>query len=148
MLFANSIEPKDIVTWVLVAMLVVAIGALASKYVAMYRKIKKTQKQLKKEREELANAVPDKLLAIDGDYFVLSCEVEYAVGADGQLRQGRYELKSADGCAFTVRICADAREYNDGDTVQLTDGDTICATTNGVLIKPIEASGEEDGTLV
>ena len=137
MLFAQSVEPKDIVTWVLLAVAVLALGGLVAKYISMYLKMKRDKARLDIERQEQSGKADSKLLEISGEYFVMRRDGEYGVGADGQIVQGEYELKSINGGAFTVRLNGQTREFSQDEVVSLAEGETICALTDSVLIKPM-----------
>lgn len=149
MLFAQSIEPKDTLTWILLALAVVALGGLITKVIATYRSAKQRQEQMDAARREQQIADTLRLLEIKGEYLEMQQGIEYSVGNEGQIKEGRYVLKSAnENGKLTVRLNGQIREFYDGEVVTLTDGDVICPT-DAVLIKPHTYIQEKNnGTLL
>lgn len=74
----------------------------------------------------------------DDGVVVMSRNVMYSVGVEGQMRAGKYVMKSADGAAdkFNVRYNGLVKEYANGDTLVLIDGDTISPVSGTVMLEP------------
>lgn len=116
--------------WVLLAIAISALLALAVRFTLMYRDMKREKAQRKKISETAA------LLHIDGEYFVLSALCLYEVGKQKQLGEGAYLLKTSDGNAISLQLNGVVVDYNDGETLQLSDGDKLRAEKD-VKIKPV-----------
>lgn len=72
--------------------------------------------------------------------IVMSRNVIYSAGIDGQIKSGKYVMKSADGATdkFNVRVNGLVREYASGDVVILTDGDTVSPVSGAVVLSSCE----------
>lgn len=85
----------------------------------------------------------DRALAEDSAFakngnMIMPRNVMYAVGAEGQFASGKYVLKSADDSAdkFNLRLNGLVKEYKNGVTLLLSDGDTLCAVSGSVSVTP------------
>ena len=120
-----------------------AIGALVGLLTVIIK-----QKQLKssdkKQRSDIIENPQSSALNEEQAYYesngslVMSRNVIYSVGVDGQLKAGKYTLECAhDATAkFNARINGLVREYEGGDVVTLTDGDTVSPVSCSVIISP------------
>lgn len=72
--------------------------------------------------------------------LIMSRNVIYSAGADGNVREGKYILHSADGSEdkFNLRYNGLVKEYQDGDTVTLADGDTLSPVSGSVILNKAE----------
>ena len=77
---------------------------------------------------------------VAADKLVMSRNVIYSAGVNGQLKTGEYALSNADSTAgkFNVRLNGLVREYVNGDVVMLADGDTISPVSGSVIIRIVE----------
>ena len=130
MLFAEPIEFLDILPWLVVAVAVGVLAFLLGKCIKMYRNLKRNKNSVKQE----IKVIP--LLTIRGEYFVLSRDVEYKVGEDGQLKVGKYLLRGDGYDKFQFLLNGEEQDFHTDETLQLTDGDWIAALSCDVLIKP------------
>lgn len=143
MLFAESFDIIEILPWVVIAIAVVTLVGIIAKCISNYRVLKRNKTYVKRNGE----IVP--MLAIRGEYFVMSKDVEYTVGESGQFKAGYYILKGDGYDNFTVTINGETRELNGAETLQLSDGDKLTADTCDLLIKPYTNTQEKNnGALV
>lgn len=140
MAFEQTVQLMDFLPWVLVVMAVGLVVLVMVKIVSTYRDMKraKAEKQRLDNVQKVAEAVEQRLMEIRNEYLVMSRNVQYAVGVDKQLREGKYILKSAadNETTFNIRYNGLVREFCNGDTVMLTTDDTLCPVSGAVLIKP------------
>lgn len=129
MLFAN-INLDQILVWVVVAIAVGVLAGVIFKCVSNYRALKRNKMYVKRNGEVVT------LLAIRGEYFVMSRDVEYVVGNGGQLKQGDYVVKGDGYDNFTVTVNGQSRALIGAEILQLSDGDKLVASTCDLLIKP------------
>ena len=92
------------------------------------------------EQQDTLSQEQEYLEANEIGEIVMSRNVIYSAGQDGQLKAGKYLLKAADSSAdkFNVRYNGLVKEYVSGDVVTLTDGDTISPVSGSVVISIIE----------
>lgn len=92
------------------------------------------------EQQDVLTQEQEYLEANDKGQIVMSRNVIYAVGIDGQVRAGRYAMTSADESdrKFNVRYNGLVREYLNGDMLTLTDGDTISPVSGSVVLSRAE----------
>lgn len=71
--------------------------------------------------------------------LVMSRNVIYSAGVEGNFKAGKYIMESADDSTakFNVRVNGLVREYEGGDAVTLTDGDTISPVSGAVIITAV-----------
>lgn len=102
-------------------------------------RVKKDNQQTSEQQDTLTQE-QEYLEVNDTNEIVMSRNVIYSVGMDGQLKEGQYELKNADSTntKFNVRLNGLVREYVNGDIVVLTDGDTISPVSGSVLLAKFE----------
>lgn len=76
----------------------------------------------------------------DANEIVLSRNVIYSAGFNGQIGAGKYVLLSADKSTdkFNVRFNGLVKEYSSGDTLFLADGDTISPVSGSVVLSKAE----------
>lgn len=135
-----TVKDEKWIFWVVLGVLVVLAAVILWRIIAVLVR----SKRAKAERirlaveEEVQARVEERVLEMRNEYFVLPRNVIVAVGLEGQVREGRYLLKSAvsSQTKFNIRLNGLVEEYSDGDTVFLTTDDTICAVSGSVLIKP------------
>lgn len=135
-----TVNDEKWIFWVVLGVLVVLAAVILWRIIA----VSVRSKRAKAERirlaveEEVQARVEERVLEMRNEYFVLPRNVIVAVGLEGQVREGRYVLKSAvsSQTKFNIRFNGLVEEYSDGDTVFLTTDDTICAVSGAVLIKP------------
>lgn len=132
MLFAEPFKIQNILPWVIVALVVIMLGAILGKSISTYRNIKKNRTSGKKDDQP-----KQQLLAIRGEYFVLSIDCEFLVGEGGQLRQGSYLLRGDGYDKFELTINGETKQFDGDSVVNLSNGDVVTPTTCNVLIKPI-----------
>ena len=120
-----------------IAFVAVVLGVVLYKLV---RSVIKNKKAHKSEQFDQAvnNAVERKILEMRNEYLVMSRGVTYSVGADGEIAMGKYVLKNAveSQNSFNLRLNGLVEQRNNGDVVTLGAGDTLCAVSGSVLIKP------------
>ena len=87
-----------------------------------------------------ANAEENNLEVAATDEIVLSRNVVYSAGLNGQVKAGKYVLLSADQSTdkFNVRLNGLVHEYASGDVVTLADGDTISPVSGSVILSKAE----------
>ncbi len=135
-----TVKDEKWIFWVVLGVLVVLAAVILWRIIAVLVR----SKRAKAERirlaveEEVQARVEERVLEMRNEYFVLPRNVIVAVGLEGQVREGKYVLKSAvsSQTKFNIRLNGLVEEYSDGDTVFLTTDDTICAVSGSVLIKP------------
>ena len=140
MLFSEPIDILGILPWVVVAVAVGVLVFILAKSFSLYRRLKRDKMNAKQASEQ---TIP--LLAIRGEFFVLSCGVEYAVGNDGQLQAGKYQLRGDGYDKFQILLNGEEQDLHTDETLQLTDGDWIAALSCDVLIKPYQENTQENG---
>ena len=138
MLFAQSFDFLSILPWVVVAVAVGVLAFIVYKCVATYRNLKRNKNSVKQEVETIP------LLAIRGEYFVLSRDVEYKVGEEGQLKAGKYALRGDGYDRFQILLNGEEQDFHTDESLQLTDGDWIAALSCDVLIKPCRDDTQEN----
>ncbi len=137
---------KIVLLCVVIVAIVLAVSMLIVKSVLMSRRSKKGR-----EKNESVNTEVNIDGTVDGcdnvsvdDYFdgqlVMSRNVIYSVGTEGQIKAGKYALKCADDASakFNVRVNGLVREYDSGDSVTLTDGDTLSPVSCAVILTALE----------
>ena len=134
MLFAKPFDLQNILPWVIVALAVVMLVTILGKSFSTYRNIKKNKTNAKKDEQP-----KEQLLAIRGEYFVLSLSGTYLVGEGGQLRQGAYLLRGDGYDNFQLTVNGETVELNGDTVVNFSDGDAVTPVTCNVLIKPVVA---------
>lgn len=89
------------------------------------------------EKADQTALAEDSVIAKNG-CIVMPRNVMYAVGAEGQIVSGKYVLKSAEDSAdkFNLRFNGLVKEYKNGVTLLLSDGDTLCAVSGSVSVTP------------
>ncbi|MCH5151692.1 MAG: hypothetical protein J1F65_03430 [Clostridiales bacterium] len=140
MLFAEPIEFLDILPWLVVAVAVGVLAFLLGKCIKMYRTLKRNKLSANNKSDEQQSP----LLAIRGEYFVLSRDVEYKVGEEGQLKAGKYLLRGDGYDKFQFLLNGEEQDFHTDETLQLTDGDWIAALSCNVLIKPCRDDTQEN----
>lgn len=72
--------------------------------------------------------------------MIMSRNVIYSVGLDGQLKAGKYVLQSAESAndKFNVRLNGLVKEFANGSEISLATGDTISPVSGSVILSPIE----------
>ena len=140
MLFAEPIEFLDILPWLVVAVAVGVLAFLLGKCIKMYRTLKRNKLSANNKSDEQQSP----LLAVRGEFFVLSCGVEYSVGEDGQLKAGKYLLRGDGYDVFQIKLNGEEKQLNSNDTVELNDGDKLIAASCDVLIKPCRDDTQEN----
>ncbi|MCM1290097.1 MAG: hypothetical protein NC132_05045 [Corallococcus sp.] len=111
--------------------------------VVLYKLIRSVVTNKKaKEEQKLAQAVDNaaerKIMEKRNEFLVMSRNVTYSVGVDGEIAVGKYVLKNAveSETTFNLRLNGLVENHANGDTVTLGAGDTLCAVSGSVLIKP------------
>ena len=135
MLFAQPFQLQNIMPWVVVALAVIMLVTILGKCISIYRNIKRNRTYVKRDGEEESQP----LLTIRGEYFVLSCGVEYSVGESGQLKAGKYILRGDGFDKFQVKVNGAENECEGDSAADFADGDVITPVTCDVLIKPLKA---------
>ena len=130
MLIANSSVLYDILPWIVVAIAVAMLAGILIKCISVYRTLKRNRTYVKRGGE----VVP--LLAIRGEYFVLTSGIEYSVGESGQLKTGKYVLRGDGYDKFQIALNGEEKELNTDDEIELNEGDKLCSITCDTLIKP------------
>lgn len=131
MLFAKlNLDLQQILFWAVIAIAIGALGGVIFKCVVNYRALKRNKMYVKRDGEVVS------LLAIRGEYFVMSKDVEYVVDSGGQLKQGDYVLKGDGYDNFTLTVNGEQRSIVGTEILQLSDGDKLVAVTCDLLIKP------------
>lgn len=129
--------------WMLICVGVCAcIGAITA-FIAFRAGKKGAVKKDGKQMDEQQNTLTQEqtyLEANDRGEIVMSRNVIYSAGIDGQIKSGKYLMKSADGATdkFNVRVNGLVREYESGDVVILSDGDTLSPVSGAVLLSSCE----------
>ena len=116
--------------WVLLLISVAMLLALALRFAALYRSMKKAKLQ-----REQASREPDATLGVDGEWFVLHALCPYRVGEGGQLAAGPYLLRMLQGESISLQINGAVVDYLNGEVLSLRSGDTLRAERD-VCIKP------------
>ena len=138
MLFAKPILIQNILAWVVVALAALMFSAIIYKCIRIYRNLKKNRAYVKHDSEAIS-----KIIAIRGEYFVLSCGVEYCVGESGQLAAGNYLVRGDGYDKFQLNVNGECRDFEGDSSVELCEGDTVQPTTCDVLIKPTASQTEQ-----
>lgn len=134
-------EGNDTLTTVLIA-LGIAFAAVVLG-VLLYKLIRSVVNNKKAKNEQrLAQAVEiaaeRKILEKRNEYLVMARGVTYSVGVDGEIAIGKYVLKNSvdSETSFNLRLNGLVEAHRNGETVTLGAGDTLCAVSDSVLIKP------------
>ena len=111
--------------------------------VVLYKLVKSAKNNKKAVAEQqlaqaVDNAAERKILEKRNEYLVMSRNVTYSVGQDGEIAIGRYVIKNAieSEQQFNLRLNGLVETHQNGDVVTLGAGDTLCAVSDSVLIKP------------
>lgn len=136
---------RRIILWVVIIGSALGLISLLVHTMLVSRRNKKIQgEQTAAANDENADNAPveqdERLDAATADNIVMSRNVIYSVGLDGQMRSGKYTLTNADNSAdkFNVRVNGLVREYANGDTVALANGDTISPVSGSVVLSKAE----------
>ena len=116
-----------------------AITGFIAFSVSKRNKNKKDEQQTVEQQETLTQEQAY-LEANERGEIVMSRNVIYSAGIDGQIKSGKYIMKSADGATdkFNVRVNGLVREYAGGDVVLLSDGDTLSPVSGAVILSSCE----------
>lgn len=133
-----SFNLQNILPWVVVALAVVMLVSILAKCFSIYRNIKKNRTYVKRDGES-----KKQMLTIRGEYFVLSCDGEFSVGENGQLKAGKYLLRGDGYDKFQLTVNGETKELDGDSEVTFLDGDTVTPVTCNVLIKPMAGSQGE-----
>jgi len=134
-------EGNDTLTTVLIALgiafAVVVVGVLLYKLIRSVVNNKKAKNE-QRLAQAVENAAERKIMEKRNEYLVMSRGVVYNVGADGEIAIGKYVLKNAteSETAFNLRFNGLVEHHANGDVLTLGVGDTLCAVSDSVLIKP------------
>ena len=140
MAFFQLVQTDKIIVIVALSVLVVGLFGAA---VAIVRTLKKYKYTTKTERQKMEGsnveiAAEEYLEEMEmiGDNLVLARNVVYNVGANGQIEEGKYVLRSAiEGeTMFNVRYNGLVREVKDGAIIVLGEGDSIACVSHSMLI--------------
>ena len=138
LLFSKPFNLLHVLPWVVIAIAVVVIVGILAKSISSYRNIKRNRNNVKSDSEPKAQ-----LIAIRGEYFVLSCNGQYSVGVGGQLKAGKYFLRGDGYDKFQLTVNGEVKEFVGDSEVDFSDGDTVTSVTCDLLIKPvIDTKGE------
>lgn len=120
-----------------IAFAVVVLGVLLYKLIRSARNGKKAQAE-QNLAQAVENAVEKKILEKRNEYLVMSRGVVYNVGVDGEIAVGKYVLKNSveSEDSFNLRLNGLVEHHGNGDVVTVGAGDTLCAVSDSVLIKP------------
>lgn len=132
---------RVIILWVVLVCAALGLIGLLVHTILTSRKAKK-KNSATEATDDGETATADDLFEEDNDVItelVMSRNVIYSAGINGQLKAGKYVLESADDASakFNVRVNGLVREYNSGDTVTLVDGDTLSPVSGSVIITAI-----------
>ena len=134
-------DNPDTVTIVLIALGIACVAVLLG--VLLYKLIRSVVRNKKAAKEQSFNqaveqALEQKMLEKRNEYLVMSRGVTYSVGMDGEIAMGKYILKCAVDSeqSFNLRLNGLVENHKNGDIVVLGAGDTLCAVSDSVLIKP------------
>ncbi len=135
---------NKVIVWVGIALIAVVLVALVWKIVSVVLNAKKAKADGEKiQADTQPDVSADELLEEmeqKDEYLVMARHVIYSAGENGQILPGKYELRCAveDAGSFNVRYNGLVREFDDGDTVVLASGDTVCPVSHSVLIKAVK----------
>lgn len=119
-----------------------AIGAVTGLVVAFSTRRKNDGKDpvTPPVKEESVASEEIEAEAATADNIVMSRNVIYSVGIDGQLKAGKYQMTNADDSdgKFNVRYNGLVKEYSNGDVLALTDGDTLSPVSGSVVLNKAE----------
>ena len=132
MLFVEPFNLLNVLPWVVIALAVIMLIGILAKSISSYRNIKRNRTNSKSDSEPKAQ-----LIAIRGEYFVLSCGGSYAVGEGGQLKAGKYFLRGDGYDKFQLAVNGETKEFDGDSEVTFSDGDTVTPVTCNLLIKPV-----------
>ncbi len=120
-----------------IALFVGVIIVAIVKVVKSHRRAKTAQEQQKIE-EAVESGVQQRIMEIRNECLVLTRDVTFKVGVDGEIAMGSYVLKSSVSGEkqFNVRLNGFVNVYSDGDIITLGAGDTICVVSGTALLKP------------
>lgn len=136
-------DVRTIILWVVLVCAALGLIGLLVHTLLTSRKAKKNNSAAEATADG-ENATVDDLPEEPNDVeiteLVMSRNVIYSTGIDGQLKAGKYVLESADDASakFNVRVNGLVREYSGGDTVTLASGDTLSPVSGSVIITAIE----------
>lgn len=136
-----SNDTTRIILWVVLVCAALGLIALMAHTVLTARRNKKNGEQNTTENDEIENS---ENAALDEEYMdvatsdnvVLSRNVVYSAGFDGQIKAGKYSLQSADESEdkFNLRYNGLVKEYANGDVLTLADGDTLSPVSGAVVL--------------
>lgn len=100
---------------------------------------KQSEQQVEQQQDTLTQE-QEYLEANDKGQLVMTRNVIYSVGLNGQIRAGKYVLTNADESdgSFNVRFNGLVKEYANGVALTLTDGDTLSPVSDSVVLAPVE----------
>lgn len=129
----------ELLNIVLVALGIALVAGVV--VVAVFKIIQSNREEARRKaacNQAVADAVEKAFMEIRKEYLVMSRNTTYTVGGDGEIAMGRYVLKSSVSTQkqFNIRLNGLVEQYHEGDIVTLGGGDTICAVSGTVLIKP------------
>lgn len=120
-----------------IAFAVVVIAVLLYKLISSVVKNKKAKTEQRFE-QAVEDAAERKIMEKRNEYLVMSRGVVYNVGVEGEIAIGKYVLKNAteSETSFNLRFNGLVEHHANGDVLTLGAGDTLCAVSDSVLIKP------------
>lgn len=136
--FFKNLETLEIVLIALgIAFVAVVVGVVLYKVIKSAVKNKKAANE-QRLQEAVENTAERLIVERRGDYLVMSRNTTYKVGIDGEIAIGKYVLKNAveSESEFNLRLNGLVENHKNGDIVTLGAGDTLCAVSDSVLIKP------------
>lgn len=135
--FKNSETLTTVFIALGIAFVAVVLGIVLYKVIRSAVRNKKAANE-QRLQQAVEHAAEKMILEKRNEYLVMARNVNYNVGVDGEIAIGKYLLKNAveSQVSFNLRLNGLVENFQNGDVVTLAAGDTLCAVSGSVLIKP------------
>ena len=136
--FASTSEIRRVVVIIVcIACALCLIAVLV--YSAITARRKKNDGEQPMDETESENADTDVITDntdVATDSIVMSRNVMYSAGVNGQFAVGTYTVSNADGSSekFNMRVNGLVREYENGDIITFAEGDTVSPVSGSVSL--------------
>ena len=136
--FFRNLETLEIVLIALgIAFVAVVLGVVLYKVIKSAVRNKKAANEQRLE-QAVEHAAEKMVMEKRNEFLVMARNTTYNVGVDGEIAIGKYVLKNSveSDDSFNLRLNGLVQNFKNGDVVTLAAGDTVCAVSGSVLIKP------------
>ncbi len=133
----NLYASNPILTVIIIVLVALLVASIVLVAVLISKRNKLVRHMSDKNVIGSAGKARNEQMTRDGEYYVLSRNVVYSVGQDADIIAGKYFVKSAvdSETSMNLRLNGLVQAYDSGIEVYLTNGDTISAVSESVVVK-------------